>query len=518
MRKLVFFALVCASAAEAPMGNTTDWWAFGGNALRDGWEKSEQRFTKDEVKDFRLLWQQRLGNLKGGVGAVMPPVVLGRLIGYRGFKELAFVAGSSNLLWAIDADLDRMYWQKDFQVQSVKKSCTADLTSEPALPGPAVFHAPVPGQPTAKPRSVNRFGGARPVYLLTGDGLLRQLQQSDGSDFAKPRPFVPPGVAAQALNVSDDVIFTSTKAGCGQPAAVWSMDLLDENASPKTIKLGADPVGMMGVVVDGDGTVFVETGDGPLDPVNGKYGGTLLALSKDLTVGPYFIMPENTDSRTKSTGMNVTAPVVFSYKGAEMLVTTGKDGRLYLLRTSDLGTGDHHHYIAQSIVIPAMDGDKAHGIWGAIASWIDAAGTRYVLAPVWGPLSGDMQAAVPNTDAPSGSIVVFKVEDDSDGVPALKPVWVSTDMTSPGPPVIAKGVVFAVANGSFRHTAKGEMARKGTHAILYAFDGETGKQMYSTGDEVKTAGNLAGLTVANGRVYFATVDNIVQVFGKYIEP
>jgi ABC-type glucose/galactose transport system permease subunit len=61
------------------------------------------------------------------------------------------------------------------------------------------------------------------------------------------------------------------------------------------------------------------------------------------------------------------------------------------------------------------------------------------------------------------------------------------------------------------------MPRKGTHATLFAFDGISGKDMYATGDQLQAAGNLAGITVANGRVYVLTVDNTLHVFGKYLE-
>jgi hypothetical protein len=54
------------------------------------------------------------------------------------------------------------------------------------------------------------------------------------------------------------------------------------------------------------------------------------------------------------------------------------------------------------------------------------------------------------------------------------------------------------------------------HATLYAFDGMTAEGMYSTGNQVSTAGNLTGLAIANGRLYFATIDNTINVFGKYL--
>src|SRR5437016_5283406 len=108
-------ALLSCAVASGQMGRTTDWWSYGGDAQRTGWEKGEQKFTKDEVKDFRLLWKRELDNRKNGAGSLAAPLILGNLIGSRGFKQLAFVAGNSGGLWAIDSDLDRIYWEKHFE-------------------------------------------------------------------------------------------------------------------------------------------------------------------------------------------------------------------------------------------------------------------------------------------------------------------------------------------------------------------------------------------------------------------
>src|SRR5262249_58684999 len=62
--------------------------------------------------------------------------------------------------------------------------------------------------------------------------------------------------------------------------------------------------------------------------------------------------------------------------------------------------------------------------WGNLASWEDADGTRWVLAPVGGPKHPSFKFPITNGDAPHGSIVAFKVE-DKDGKPELTPVWMS---------------------------------------------------------------------------------------------
>ena len=446
MKKQASIVLACALAAEAALG---------------GLENVEQNFMKDEVKDFRLLGQHEVDD-------ALATVVAGKMV---------FVASRDNGLIAIDSDLKKVVWEKHFgEPPEAKHGCDESLAAAPAVSG----------------------DGQR-IYLLTGDGMLRTLNQADGTEGEAAKTFVRAGVKAAPLTMVGDMIYTATHSGCGHEGTVWAMDTSDPEARAKSTKLGADVAGLFI-----NGRIFAQTEDGPLDPANGMYGGSLVELDKDLIVKQYFIMPEGPGKKA-SPGMNVTAPISFKFQGVELVATVGKDGCFYLLKAADLGTADHHHFVAKSGVVPAMEGEKGHGIRGGITSWEDADGWRYVMVPVWGPLSDDLKAAVEETSAPHGSIVVFKVENDKEGVAGLKPVWVSRDMDSPAAPVIADGVVFELANGP---------KKKKAHATLFAFDGSTGKELYSTGDQITAAGNLGGVTIANGRVYFVTADDVVRVFGK----
>jgi len=132
---------------------------------------------------------------------------------------------------------------------------------------------------------------------------------------------------------------------------------------------------------------------------------------------------------------------------------------------------------------------------------------------------------VTNGDAPHGSIVAFKVE-EKDGKTVLSPAWVSRDLIIPAPPVIANGVVFALSSGEYVRQANEnqgglftsqERAERSVHAVLYALDGETGKELYSSGDDITAFTHFAGMAVANGRVYFGTYDNTLYSFGIPME-
>ena len=87
-------------------------------------------------------------------------------------------------------------------------------------------------------------------------------------------------------------------------------------------------------------------------------------------------------------------------------------------------------------------------------------------------------------------------------------------MNFPQPPVIANGVVFALSSGEFNRQMN---PKNGTHATLYALDAATGKELYSSRNLVTSPAALAGMTVANGRVYFGTTDGTFYTFGMYME-
>ena len=283
--------ILCAQA-----GKTTDWWAFGGDSRRDGWEQRERTFAKEDLKDFRLLWQTRLYNSKPGVDRVLPPVILGDFNGDTDATELAFIAGSDNSVWSFDAVRGHMTWTRHFDVSETKKNCSGSLTSVPVLPAPVMF------------RGLALRTLPHALYLLTGDGMLRLLNESDGFDMEKPIPFVPAGVAAQALTIAADTVYTSTRAGCGEEAAVWSLDTSDPEAKVKSFNLGANAAGPGAVVLGPGGSVYVQTEHGAFDPPHGKFGGTLLALTKDLTLSQYFVMPA-AERLKPGSGMNPTSPV-----------------------------------------------------------------------------------------------------------------------------------------------------------------------------------------------------------------
>ena len=195
---------------------------------------------------------------------------------------------------------------------------------------------------------------------------------------------------------------------------------------------------------------------------------------------------------------------------------------MYLMDTDSIGGDDHRTPLYRSPLLCNEDVNFASaGIWGSLASWEDSKGTRWVLTPIWGKKHSQFHAPIENGEVKDGAIVAFKVE-EKNGKWQLTPAWISRDMNRAEPPVIANGVVFAYGNGEDTDQAYPEAglddtaARRipgSTHAVLYALDAQTGKELWSSGNQIASWNHWSGLSLANGRVYIATFDSVLYCFG-----
>ena len=365
--------------------------------------------------------------------------------------------------------------------------------------------------------------------MLAGDGRLHGLNVFNGEDRIPPFQYTPPFGKTWSLNLVGDTLYTATSQGCnGVRSAFYSVNLKDP--SRKVSSFSASPTGgagiwgRAGVAVTSNGLVVGETGDGPYDTAAGKYSDTFLAVSAtDLTLKDYYTPANRAWITKKDLDMGNMSPVVFPYKQWELIAGAGKEGVIYLLDSKSLGGSDHRTPLFRSPLYANEDVDYAgRGFWGAMSAYTDAGGDTWLLAPAWGP-QGSNSPKFPVTygDAPNGSIMAFKIV-TKEGKPALEPAWRSRDMAVPEPPIIANGIVFAVSNGentrqvdpSGRMYSSKERADAPTgNAVLYAFDAKTGKELYSSGNTMKSFTHFSGLSISEGRVYVVTHDSTVYAFG-----
>src|SRR5262245_35770307 len=95
---------------EAQGRGNAEWTTGRGDAQRTAWVKSDPRISAatmakpGEFGSFKFLWKRRLEYEPNAPTQLTSAIVLDRLIGFRGFKSIAFVATESQTVHAIDYD------------------------------------------------------------------------------------------------------------------------------------------------------------------------------------------------------------------------------------------------------------------------------------------------------------------------------------------------------------------------------------------------------------------------------
>ncbi len=544
-----FLALALSAIATGLLVWAADWPMVGGGPQRNGWARSERLIDKNNVSTLKLLYKVRPGNQSKRLNALTPPIINGNLITYRGFKEMLIFGASSDQVFSVDADLNKVLWETHIdyrednpQADPRTASCPGGLTSPVVMAGSssALMHfaaeaSRTPAAAGVKPKRESPYFPPlsqsvyplRPttltelaaLYAISGDGRLHVLNSSTGQDLLPAVKFVPPNAKVTSLNVWENLVYATTGNNCdGYRNALFAIDLLSpEKKVASFVPPGGGFSGLGGTSIGNDGTVYAQVMYAPGDAVEHPHETVVALTPKDLKVKDYFTPDmKPVDKRFEAPGIT---PLVFSSVGKEMVLAGGRNGRLYLLDPKSLGGTDHHTPLFASD--PIAPGDKKRevdGFRGAFSSWIDfKTGTRWFYAPIIGPPGRSSKLTSPKTAPPDGSIVALKLAEES-GHPALQPVWLSRNIISPAPVVIANEMVFALSTGGSPSLAKQKWphdsaAEREQNATLLVFDGFTGKQLYSSSDAVSSSSPGNGLAIANGRVYFTTQDNTVYCFG-----
>src|SRR5215470_4955221 len=93
-----------------------EWLTSNADAQRSSWIRTDSKISVESMRKagFQFLWKLKLDNESKQLNSLTQPVLVGNIIGYRGFKSLALVGGSSDMVYAIDDDLARVYWKTRF--------------------------------------------------------------------------------------------------------------------------------------------------------------------------------------------------------------------------------------------------------------------------------------------------------------------------------------------------------------------------------------------------------------------
>ncbi len=513
--KIVACSAIAVGIAAAPHGQVqkkADWLTDGGDPQRTAWQRNETILTKDNVKDMKLLWKIKLDNQPRQMHNLFPPLIAGSVSTRDGEKEIAVVAGVSDNIYAVDVAKGTLLWTKKF-----------DSTYQEASGGRGGVLCP--GGLTATPVLDKTAPGTYVAYAVSWDGRLRKLDVATGEEIEPAAPFLPPNGKPYALNLVNGVIYTVTAQGCGgHPNNFYSYDL----ATRKVGNWAPGSGGMWprtGPTVGKDGTVYAGSGDGDYFPDEGLYGQAMIGVkqnpqTKALELKDWYAPSNAYWMRKRDLDFNASSPI-FDYQGREYLVSSSKECRLWLLDTSKLGGDDHRTPAYRTPLVCNEEVNFTMGVWGALATWEEANGTRWVLTPFWGPKHRQFKAELEHGQVVYGGVAAFRLQDKG-GKPVLNPIWISRDMYMADPPVIANGMVFAYGSGESTtqrwpepgHVGGAEgRIQESTHATVYVLDARTGEELWSSGDQIASWNHFSGLSVANGRVYIGTFDGILYCFG-----
>ena len=549
---LFFFLCGAAIAADMPR----DWTTWGYDASRTGWNQGETTLNKDNVSGLKLEWSTQLNTPPRDVvlSTLTAPLVVAGVDTPQGQKNLLFTIGSNDTIYAIDADTGKILWQKTFPNNLTPPRFATWLCSNSQNATPVID----------KQKSI--------IYLNTTDGKLRALSLSNGEERMTPTDFVTPFARNWSLNLIDDMIISPSGRGCGGENAhdmtmanISAMDVSDP-AHPMLSRFylsGGRAAGAWGRagVVQGPKGIYMQTADGLADPASGSWGQTVIAMTpKPLRVVDSFTPSNWRYLNAKDFDLGDASPVIFPFQKRTLLASAAKQGVVYLLDADALGGhyGDHSKPLYQS---QPLGNDElllgGRGVWGAMATYLDPQGNRFLYIPMWGPPSKNApHFPYSYDDAPHGSVMAFRVVADGDNV-SIAPAWISRDMQVPDPPVVANGVVYAIQTGEqtiqnptrpggdsteSRPAAPPNPAaqaamiaamqgRGGPEAVkraeesakfratpvsnlvLYAFDAETGKQLYSSEKTIPSWVHFSEPVVALGKVFLVSWDAHVYAFG-----
>ena len=475
-------------AAHAQFRGGPEWATAGGDAQRSSWVRSDPKISVERIAKpgFGLAWKIKL--------SAEPSVAstLSSYIGYRGFRSFAFLGSASGELTTIDTDLGRIEWQKKLAGGAMARAsgpCQTGMTANVARPSAVAFPAaPVGrgggggrggpaksdvGQPgeggvtikaaaAAAEAAAARGRGAAPgmpggpgrgprkpdlLSAVSSDGMYHAMYISNGEEPNPPIQFLPANANARQLTVINEAVYAATSHGCGgAPNGVWALDIPTKEVAHWTPPAGD---------IAGDGFAF-----GPDEKIYASTtSGDLVALG-----------PKKLEAQGVHRAANESfsaSPVVFEYKTKAIIAAPTKEGRIHLVDAAALTGAGFPGAVA-----------------GALASWQDAGGTRWIVAP-----SKD-------------SVAAWKVAEQGDAA-ALQSGWTSAEMPSPLAPIVVNGVVFAVSNSP--------------SAVLHALDGATGKELWNSGKTMTSAVRIGGLSGSGSQIYLGTSDGTIYAFGFPIE-
>ena len=569
LKPVLIIAIVTAVAAGSvvftqPGRGGSQWLTSMADAQRTSWVRVDDKVSIANMSKpgFELQWKTKVDNQPRGLYGLAQGVSAS---GVTLFVPMSIVAGSSNNIYGIDNDTGYVVWQRHFDAQlpAATPECPGGITSgatrivrldvsattaaaglnfgrgavgyrsllgEPGegvplegraagpgraagdaggrargagAPAPAGRGAGAPPQGGRGGAQVDRIPGAPPVeqggafgmlfrpsgvaYVISSDGMLHVVGLPSGKDIQKPAPFLPANARWSAPIAVNTTMYVATTGNCGgAPSGVWAIDL-DSEAKP-VVSWKTNGGAVVGAIAfTSDNTLIAAIGPGQVSG-DGKANAIVALDPKTLSVKDWFTQPATEF---------VTGPTIIEQHGKQIVAAATRDGRVVLLDAASLGGANHSTPL--SITKPLLAKGATVGP-DALAAW-----QEWILLPIsGGPVSG---TATTNGVVSAGAVVALKLS-ESGGAPSLESGWVSHNLSAPGTPLIINGVVFTLATG--RPSTPGG---RGTPAVLHAYDGASGKRLWTSGSAMTSFASPGSFWSTGGQVFVGTNDGTLYAFG-----
>ena len=363
-----------------------DWLSAGGDPQHSGWQRHGKRLDATTVKELKRLWKLQLD-----AGPLTAPVIVGPTITHRGVRELAFIGGGQNNLFAIDADLGTLFWKRHFEADTTpgRAACGSGTMGTPVIePDP---DEDLSGEAVADESQEDDDdpGRMRPVFAVAGDGRLHVVRPSDGADMEEPVRFLPAHANTTPLNLWSGRIYAATSGGCaGAPDGLWAIPAKAPHGTLESTAMKD----VAGIVIAGDGSLFLAGAE------------KIVRLEGE----PWQMKNSFTAKRPV-----VAMPVAFTWQGRGLIATSTQD-ELYVLDAAKLN--------------PVAAAESGSGLSGRPATWRDSAGARWIVAG-------------------GQKIRAFRLSGSKEH-PKLERIWESAETGVFGPPVVTNNVVFSLTGDS----------------------------------------------------------------------
>ena len=560
---VVVAVALAAAITSAQVGRGGSQWPTAqGDAQRTSWIRTDAKISVDAMSKpgFELQWKVKLDNAPRGGFGLSQGVSAG---GVTLFIPMSIVTGSSNNVFALDNDTGYVVWKRRFEsaLPAPTADCPGGITSSATRivkldaaaaqaagginfgggnagyrsvigePGEGVplegrgGRGPAPGAPNAGAAGAARGAaagtpagtpaGAAPAaqtpappargrinappaeripgtppqpetggfgflgrpsgvaYVIAADGVLHVVGLASGKDIQRPAEFVPANAKWSSPIGVNTMLYAATAGKCGgAPDAVWGIDLDSDTKPVVSWKTnGGSVVGAIAFTTDG--TVIAAIGPGQATG-DGKANAIVALDPKTLQVKDWFTQPD---------AEFVTGPTIVRQNNRDIIAAATKDGRVLLLDAASLGGPNHSAPLHAS---KPSAGGAVNGT--ALAAWQQANGPWWIVLPL------------------KDGISALKLNASGDSV-TLESGWASHDVRSASTPLIVNGVVFALSPGT--QAAAAGAARP----ALHAYDGATGKSLWTSGTAMTGVASPGSLWSTLGQIYVGMRDGTLYAFG-----